>query len=253
MQSGHQDEAKLEIKTAGQLLKESTAATQGEVAAPATAPFEATRNLPVALISAPLHPENIAEADAFEQKIKDAVADGYNNLAASAASADNFPTALRAFRRAAQWNPSLEGLDANWGRAAFSAGDYQQAVGPLSRHLENDPYDTWTRAALGSSYFSLQKYREAVETLRMMEDSLAGRPQLGYIYAVSQVMSGESDPGVKRLEILEQANPDVALIPDALAEAYANMGEIEKAVREREIAKAIRNRQDGTVSTPKPD
>ena len=254
MQSGHPDEARLEIKTADRLLKESTAATQGLAAAPGAAPFEATRNRPVAPISVPLHPENSADAGAFEQKIKDAVADSYNNLAAIAASAGNFPTALRAFRRAAQWNPTLEGLDSNWGRAAFSAGDYQQAVGPLSRHLEYDPYDTWTRAALGSSYFSLQKYREAVETLRPMEDDLGGdRPQLSYIYAVSQVKSGEFDAGVKRLDALEKSNPNVALIPEALAEAYANMGEIEKAARERDIAKTIRKRQDGSVSTPKPD
>lgn len=253
MQSGHQDEAKLEIKTADQLLKESTAATQGLAATPATAPFEATRTRPVALISAPLHPENIAEADAFEQKIKDAVADSYNNLAAMAASAGNFPTALRDFRHAAQWNPSLEGLDANWGRAAFSAGDYQQAVGPLSRHLENDPYDTWTRAALGSSYFSLQKYREAVETLRPMEEDLGGdRPQLSYMYAVSQVRSGEPDAGVKRLEALEKSTPNVALIPEALAEAYAAMGEMEKAAHEKELAKSIGKKQNGSAVTPKP-
>jgi tetratricopeptide (TPR) repeat protein len=254
MQSGHQDEAKLEIKIADRLLKESTAATQGLAATPATAPFEATRTRPVAPIPAPLHPENIAEADAFERKIKNAVADSYNNLAAMAASANNFPAALRDFRHAAQWNPSLEGLDANWGRAAFSAGDYQQAVAPLSRHLENDPYDSWTRAALGSSYFSLQKYLEAVETLRPIEDDLGGdRPQLSYIYAVSQVKSGELDAGVKRLETLEKSNPNVALIPEALAEAYAAIGEMEKAAREREIAKTIRKRQNGTVSTPKPD
>lgn len=253
IESGHQDEAKLEIKIADRLLKETTAATQGLAATPATAPFEATRTRPVAPISAPVHPETIAEADAFEQKIKGAVADSYNNLAAMAASANNFPAALRDFRHAAQWNPSLEGLDANWGRAAFSAGDYQQAVAPLSRHLENDPYDTWTRAALGSSYFSLQKHREAVETLRPMEDDLGGdRPQLSYIYALSQVKSGELDAGVKRLEALEKSNPNVALIPEALAEAYAVMGEFEKAAREKELAESIGKKQNGSAVTPKP-
>lgn len=248
MQSGRQDEAKLEMKTADQLLKESTAVTQGLAAATGGTPPEGTLTR-----ATPLNPEDLKEADAFERKITDAVADSYNNLAAIAASADNFPAALRAFRHAAKWNPLLEGLDSNWGRAAFSAGDYQQAVGPLSRHLENDPHDAWTRAALGSSYFSLQKYGEAVETLRPMEDDLTGdRPQLGYMYALSQVKSGESDAGVKRLEILQKANPNVALIPEALAEAYANMGENEKAASERELAKAIGKKQNDAVSTPKP-
>src|SRR5205085_7370385 len=123
---------------------------------------------------------------AFEQKIRDPVADSYNNLAVMAASAGDSPAALRAFRQAANWNPLLQGLDYNWGRAAFSAGDYQQAIGPLSRHLETHASDTWTRAALGSSYFSLKKYREAVECLQPMEDLLVDRPQLSYIYALSQ-------------------------------------------------------------------
>jgi predicted Zn-dependent protease len=80
-----------------------------------------------------------------------------------------------------------------------------------------------------------------------------GLVQLSYIYAVSQVKSGESDAGVKRLEALEKADPNVALIPEALAEAYANMGENEKAARERAIAKAIQNKQTGTAAPLKPN
>jgi tetratricopeptide (TPR) repeat protein len=235
-QSGRHDEAKLEMKTADQLLKESTTATQGLSAAPANAHSPQTE-------TPPLDPEAQSEADAFESKIKDAVADSYNNLGVIAAGAADFPSAFSAFAQAANWNPSVRGLDANWGRAAFSAGDYQQAVGPLRRQLERDPFDTWTRAALGSSYFSRQKYAEALETLRPMKELLGDRPQLNFIVGVSEIKSGESAAGVQRLEELEKANPEIAAIPEALAEAYASLGQNEKAARERELAKAIASRQ----------
>jgi predicted Zn-dependent protease len=80
-----------------------------------------------------------------------------------------------------------------------------------------------------------------------MEDLLVDRPQLSYIYAVSQIKSGESEAGVKRLEVLEKANPNIALIPEALAEAYAKLGETEKAAHEKEIARAIGNKQAATA------
>ncbi len=248
LQSGRREEAKPEMKAADELLKQSTVATQGLAAERDSTHVAETR-----MSTTPLNPENMKEADAFEQRIKAAVADSYNNLAVMSASVNNFPAALRDFREAAKWNPSLEGLDNNWGRAAFSARDYEQAVGPLTRYLRGHPDDTWIRAALGSSYFSLQKYREAVETLHPLEDLLGDRPQLSYIFAVSQVKGGEADAGMQRLEALEKANPDVALIPDALAEAYANRGENEKAAREREISKAIQSKQTGATLTPKPN
>ena len=248
MQSGRGEEAKREMQTANELQKQSTAAMQGLASAPDEA---GSPSLPK--LSLPLDPGKKSEADAFEQKIRGAVADSYNNLGAMAANAGDFAPALRYFQEAAKWNQSLEGLDCNWGRAAFSVRDYQQAMGPLGRCIEEHPDDTWVRAALGSSYFSLQKYLEAVKTLQSMAELLAGRPQLNYIYAVSQVKSGDTSAGVKRLEDLEKANPDIAAIAEALADAYASLGEKEKAAREREIAKTLKGKQAGPAAPLKPD
>jgi tetratricopeptide (TPR) repeat protein len=243
LQSGQDQEAKLEMKTANDLLKRSTAATQG-LTGQSNAPAQGTMN-----VAAPLDAEKMKQAKDFEEKIRAAVADSYNNLGAMAASEQDFRTALHSFEEAAKWNPSLEGLDYNWGRAAFSSGEYGQAVEPLARYLREHQDDTWVRSALGSSYFSLHKYPEAMKTLRPMEQSLDGSPQLSYIYAVSQVKGGEYTAGVSRLQALENANPNVALIREALADVYANAGEPEKAAREKEVANAIKERQ---VSTSPP-
>jgi predicted Zn-dependent protease len=247
-QSQRSDEANREMKIANELMKRNTSATQGLTAQPSLAVSPELVQPATAVLS-----EKQKEAEAFEQEIKNPIADSYNNLGAMAASAGDFPSALRFFQQAAKWNPTLEGLDYNWGRAAFSRPDYQQAVGPLARYLDKHPDETWTRAALGSSYFSLQNFREAVKVLRPMEQFLEGRPQLSYIYAVSQVKCGESAAGITRLENLQKSNPNVTLIPTALAEAYASVGLKDKAEREREIAKAIQNEQTGTNTPPKPN
>jgi tetratricopeptide (TPR) repeat protein len=239
-QSGRTDEAKQEMKVANELLKENTASMQG-----LTAPAQGGPNQIAA------DPEKTREADAFRQKIKGPVADSYNNLGAMAASVGNFAAALRFFQEASKWDPALEGLDYNWGRAAFTAADYKQAVAPLLRALEHNPEDAWVRAALGSSYFSLQDYAAAVKTLQSMERSLETQPQLHYIYAVSQVKSGEIADGVARLEKLQQTNPSVAIIPEALAEAYTRLGDREKADQERKLAQAIRDAAQPSTLQPR--
>ena len=238
MQAGQKDEAKKEMGTAEQLLKQSMAATQGvERAAGSTISPSAIKT------ATPASAEALREANSFETRIRDAVADGYNNLGAIAATKRNFPSALADFWHAAEWNPSLEGLDYNWGRAAFSAGNYQQAIEPLARHLAKHPDDSWVRAALGSSYFSLQQYAEALQALRPMEAQLGASAQLGYIYAVSQIKTGEKDAGVKRLEALEKDNPEVALIPKALAEEYRRSGRFDEAARQEQLAESIQIKQ----------
>ena len=244
MQSGRAEEAKQEMKIANELLKRNTSSMQG-----LDTPTNDRLMLGSVPTSTPIDQEKMRAADAFALKINGAVADSYNNLGAMAATVGNFPVALRSFQQAAKWNPSLEGLDYNWGRAAFSAKDYKEAIAPLGRHLEKKPDDEWSRAALGASYFSLQKYAEAVKTLRPMEGFLDGMPQLDYIYAVSQLKTGEPAAAIKRLEALEKANPDIASIPEALAEAYASVGENEKAARKRELANAMQ-KKDSPPSSP---
>jgi tetratricopeptide (TPR) repeat protein len=244
-QSGRIDEAKQQMNIASDLMKRNTMAMQGMTVPPDS------QAVPQSITRRRVDAEKMREADAFERKVKGAVADSYNNLGVMAASVGDFPFALQAFERAAKWNPSLEVLDYNWGRAAFSAEEYQQAVAPLARFLESHPEDTWVRAALGSSYFSLHNYKGAAEALRPLEPSFAERPQLAYIYAVSLVKSGNPAAGIERLEALQRTNPDVAVIPEALSEAYASVGKSEKAAQERELAKAIQ--KSAAVPTSQPD
>ena len=71
------------------------------------------------LVSATADPSALRKVEAMRDEVKLAVADSYNNLGAIAATNNSYSTAVSYFQRASIWNPSLEGLDYNLGRAAF--------------------------------------------------------------------------------------------------------------------------------------
>lgn len=87
-------------------------------------------------------PQDAAAFQDFLQHVTPFIAAAYNNLGVHAAMAGSFERASRQFALAAQWNPSLPGVDRNWARAAFAAHDCAQAIAPLRRAVQHDPADT---------------------------------------------------------------------------------------------------------------
>ena len=185
VQTGHLDEAKQEMQISAKLLKMNTLRDQERMtgapmgAAASIAPFQRSPD------PGPMDMKVRQALDAFSLRAAPAIADSYNNLGAMAAGASEFATATGYFANAGKWNPTLEGLDYNWGRAAFSAQLYAQAVPPLSRYLAAHPQEAGARRVLGISYFMVKDYAAAVQTLRPIESSLASTPQLASIYAES--------------------------------------------------------------------
>ena len=82
---------------------------------------------PVATTADPLA---LRKVEAMREQVRLPVADSYNNLGAIAATNNDYSRAVTYFERAAVWNPSLEGLDYNWGRAAFAGRNLRM---PLCR------------------------------------------------------------------------------------------------------------------------
>lgn len=197
VQTGHLDEAKQEMQIAASLLKMNsqrdqarlTGAPLGEEAN--IAPFQRAPD------AGPMDAKATQALDAFAKRAAPAIADSYNNLGAMAADANEFATATGYFAKAAMWNPSLEGLDYNWGRAAFSARLYAQAVPPLSRYLAAHPQEQGARRVLGVSYFMIEDYAAVVRTLQPIASSLATTPQLASMYAQS-LSHTEKGPNVQR-------------------------------------------------------
>jgi tetratricopeptide (TPR) repeat protein len=129
--------------------------------------------------------EQLQQLQAFIAGLRPAIADAYNNLGAISAGEGDFARAVTLFRDAAQWDPSLEGIDRNIGRAALLAGQYEQAVPPLSRYLKEHPQDVSARSVLALALFHLNEYQKVVEVLSPIANAVQADPQLANAYAVS--------------------------------------------------------------------
>jgi Flp pilus assembly protein TadD len=100
----------------------------------------------------------LQQARAIEAKLAPAIADTYNNLGVISAINKDYKQATTYFQDTAKWAPGLEGLDLNWGRAAFLDGQYEQAVPPLERYLQTHPEDESARAMLTTSKDRMKQY-----------------------------------------------------------------------------------------------
>lgn len=223
MQKGKTDEGKKELQISEQLLLENRALDKANMTGASILRFPAPKDDTVA------SPRAIAELKQFEQQIGPAIADSFNNLGAITAQQQNYLAAEGFFEQAAVWNPAADDLDFNWGRAAFGARDYNQAVICLARYSGHHPDDERARVPLGMSEFELSDYAGAVSTLAPLGSQLNAVPLVAYAYAESLVKTGDTDHGIARLEQLEAAHPDFELVPVALGAAL---------VQEKQYAKA---------------
>lgn len=245
LKTGRKDEAQQELQTSEELRKQAMQLARKRNAedSPNLAGEEQPgRQKPAQAAS----PEELKKAEAYVNELKPAIADSYNNLGVIAAGKKDFAAALDYFRKAGEWQPSLETLDRNLGMAAFYANQFDAAVGPLGRHLQTHGDDTRARAALGLSLFALQKYGMVRETLRPIEADVNADPGLWYAYAVSLVKTGDYTQGINRLKALEKANPNSADIHILLGEAFADQSEWGAALDEYRKALAIDSKQART-------
>ena len=136
------------------------------------------------------------------------------------------------FEHAAQWNPSLDGLDYNWGRAAFAASRFGDAIGPVSRYLKTHPDDIGARSVLAISQFMVGSYQECRDTLQPVAGRNILTPQAEYVYAASLVKTGQIESGMERLEHLEATNPEIPDVHRVLGEALVLRGEKQHALEE---------------------
>jgi tetratricopeptide (TPR) repeat protein len=181
-------------------------------------------------------PEAQRQVNDFRKQITPAVADSYNNLGAIAASEKNFRSALPYFEHAAEWNPAMEGLDLNLGRAAYAVGDFKEAIAPLTRYIHVHPEDRQMRSVLGLSQFILRDYTDTLATLQPIDADPATVPQVAYAYAESLVETGQIGSGVERLKSIESRTPNAAAIHRALGEALAKNGDPKSGAQELQTA-----------------
>ncbi len=223
IQDGKIEEGKKEMQIAEDLLLQNRKLDAANLAGKSIVRFPSRK------ADAITDPAAAARVKQFEEQVGPVIADSFNNLGAFSAQTQDYASASSYFKQASQWNPEMDGLDYNWGRAAFGARDYRQAAICLSRYMQAHPDDARPRVPLGMSQFMLSDYSSAINTLSPLGAQLDTVPLLAYAYAESLVKTGDTDQGIARLESLEKTNPNLAMVPVALGDAFASQKQYQKA------------------------
>ncbi|HEX3470065.1 MAG TPA: tetratricopeptide repeat protein, partial [Silvibacterium sp.] len=245
MQSGRTKEADSEMQISAALTNQSLTQDRSRLAdylsdVPDNPPAEAGMGpANVSSLQNAATNKSLSQIDASEQELAPALADSYNNLGAIAASGKDFSSALTYFQRAGEWKPSLEGLDHNWGQAAFLASRFQDAVLPLTRALRAHPEEASLRSMLGISQYMTADYSGTLKTLQPIEAQLTAVPQLAFVYAASMVKTGNFQGGLDRLVALEKVHPEIPDVHHELAAAYQQASRPEDAAREKHQYEAL--------------
>jgi tetratricopeptide (TPR) repeat protein len=235
MKKGHQDAAHTEMDIARELANKTLSQDKSKLAGlldtaglDAQAPAQEASTAPASTAD----PKALREIEVLKERIKLPVADTYNNLGAIAATNNNYSNAVTYFKRAAVWNPSLEGLDYNWGRAAFAGSQFADAIMPLSRYVKSHPDDVGGRSVLAISQFMTGNYPGCVEALEPAIGKTDLAPQAEYVYAESMIRTGRIAAGSQRLVALEKSHPEIPDVHLALGEALKQQGEKQRALEE---------------------
>ncbi len=234
MQKGQQDAAHAEMDISRELANKTLSQDKSKLAA-LTDPAgqDGQRSATATPLGAPTaDPKALRTVEALRENVRLPVADSYNNLGAIAATNNNYSDAVTYFERAAAWNPSLDGLDYNWGRAAFAGSQFSDAVPPLSRYLRSHPEDIGARSVLGISLFMAENYHGCLDALEPAIGKTDLAPQAEYVYAQSLIRTGQIVSGTERLESLEKLHPEIPDVHRALGEAFGEQGKKQRAYEE---------------------
>jgi tetratricopeptide (TPR) repeat protein len=232
VESGQIEEGKKELEIAQELLLRSRLEDESKIAGKPVIEAALSTTLTA-------KPSEVMAEKAFEKQIGPLMAGCYNNLGGIAAIDRDYARAADDFGRASYWNPSLKGVDGNWGRTAFAAQQYGQALGPLDRALQAHPEDVELRSMLGISEYETQSYAKAVKTLQPIEASLHTVPPRAFAYAQSMVKTGDFQNGLEWLRALVQTDPGNAIFHRALGEGYASSGNYPKGEEELRTATTL--------------
>jgi tetratricopeptide (TPR) repeat protein len=243
MKKGQQDAAHAEMDIARELANKTLAQDKGNLAglmessgARDVQAYAAEAKKPASTVATAADPSKQPPIEAMRAQVKLAVADSYNNLGVIAATNNDYSGAVAYFKRAAAWSPSLEGLDYNWGRAAFAGSQFADAILPLSRYVKSHPNDTGARSVLAISQFNTDNYRGCIETLHPIIEKPDLVSQVEYVYAVSMIRIGQIASGTERLGKLETLHPEIPDVHRSLGEVLGRQGDRQRAIEELRIA-----------------
>lgn len=187
---------------------------------------------------ADLTAERAAELKKHKVYLSYILAQAFFNLGVISVQNGDLPDALEKFSAASVWKPDFPNLDRSFGIVAFRAGQYTKAAAPLSRHLKTNPQDTLARQMLGASFYFINDFKAAVETLAPLAPAITENSELAYFYGVSLIRSEKNKEAAlvfDKLAAVAEKNPEIL---NYAAQGFMLLGDFEKALKEfRAIAR----------------
>lgn len=143
--------------------------------------------------------------------------------------AEDFDSALAAFRAAREADPALPGIDREIGKTHISRRENEAAEQSLREALRHDPMDAEAAYFLGSMLVQLDRTEEAEPHLRQAVRARPGFWGAHYYLGRARLKDGDTDLAIEHLEQAARLNPDEASIFYQLARAYQTAGRDEES------------------------
>lgn len=239
MKIGKQEEAEAELKRSQDLRAQAFQSDKDRQEAEATGQhpplpeLQSVREAPSFLENRPpLDSAAQKKADELRAALAEMLGNSYNDLGVIQARREHYAQATDDFQKASRWMPGLQGLDRNWGLAAFRAQRFEEAIPPLERQVERQPEDIKARDALGMSYFLSDKFAETVRIFRPALEDSSDDPGLLFALGVSFVRTGASAEASQVFRRMLEKNPTVAQVHVLLGQAEAAQNEYTPAMSE---------------------
>lgn len=178
------------------------------------------------------------DADFFTKVIGAA----HNNIGLLKAQREDYRGAADQFRLASKWDPSLQGLNFNWGLACYKAELYQEALTPLQNELQANPENIAGKQLLGLSYFMTNNYAQASELLTQVVAAKPNEAALYYPLALSLINEKKTDVAkdvIQQMITRGESSPQLYIL---LGRASYDQGDSAKALEELHQALALDNK-----------
>ena len=153
--------------------------------------------------------EDLKSGEVYYSKV---IATAHNEIGLLRADRADFKGATEQFALAARWDSELQGLNFNWGLAAFKAELYKDATTPLEKELSANPGNVQAKQLLGLSYFMLENY---AKTSELLSDVIAAGPSnvgVYYTLALSLIKEGKresADRVIQQMVVLGGNTPQL--------------------------------------------
>lgn len=176
------------------------------------------------------------ELKSGEAYYSEVIATAHNEIGLLLADRGDFKAATEQFGLAARWNPQLQGLNFNWGLAAFKAEQYKEAISPLENELNARPTNAQAKQLLGLSYFMLENYAKTSELLADVIAAGSGNVGVYYTLALALIKEGKSEKADQVIQQMVAIGGNTPQLHILFGQAYDEQGLTGKALEELQLA-----------------